>query len=86
MALTITIKLSDVQQKALEHVAYSAQDWAENVVYERCRIAIEDIAKKEIDQKMASGEPISGTKEDLVLAANIKSAKEITDNLEQSDA
>lgn len=73
---TITINLSDAQFKALSHVAMSPQDWAENAVYERCRNAIDQIVKSEIDRKLSAGEPIVGSKDEIVMAANIESAAE----------
>lgn len=74
MSKTITITLSDAEFKALEYVAVSAQDWSDNVIHERCRIAIEQIVADEVQRKLAAGESISGTKEDIVNAAPIKSA------------
>ena len=71
---TYTITLSDAEFKALEFVAISAQDWADNVVHERCRIAMEQIVAAEVERITASGGSISGTKEDIVNAAPIKSA------------
>jgi len=76
MSKTYTITLTDAQDKALGAVAFSQQEWIENAVFNRCRIAIDDIAGQEIERKLATGEPITGTKEDIVLAANIKSAAE----------
>jgi hypothetical protein len=66
-----TIELSDAQNKALGFVAASQQEWIENVVKDRCRIAIDDIVKKEIDRKLNAGETISGSKEDIVNAADL---------------
>jgi len=40
---TITIELTDTQYKGLEYVALSPEDWAENVVTERARIANDEI-------------------------------------------
>ena len=40
---TITIELTDTQTKSLEYAAPSPQDWAENVVTNRARIAKEEI-------------------------------------------
>lgn len=71
-----TIILNDAQDKALNAVAISAQDWIENVVYERCRLAIEEIVNAEVQRKLALGESITGSKEDIVLAAPIESASE----------
>jgi hypothetical protein len=74
MSKTITITLSDAEIKALEFVAVSAQEWVDNAVHERCRIAIEQIVADEVQRKLAASEPITGSKDDIVMAANIESA------------
>lgn len=71
-----TITLSDAENKALGVVAYSQQDWINNAVHERCRIAIEEIVNIEVERTLAAGGTISGTKEDIVMNANIESAAE----------
>ena len=73
---TYTITLSDAEDKALHVVALSAQDWIDNAVHERCRIAIDEIVNAEVQRKLAAGESITGSKEDIVNAANIESAAE----------
>jgi len=73
---TYTITLSDAEDKALHAIALSAQDWIDNAVHERCRIAIDEIVTLEVERKLAAGESISGSKEDIVLAANVESAAE----------
>jgi len=73
---TYTITLSTAEDKALKVVALSAQDWIDNAVHERCRIAIEEIVNAEVQRKLAAGQPIAGSKDDIVLAANIESAAE----------
>lgn len=73
---TYTITLSEAENKALGFVALSQNDWIQNAVHERCRIAIEEIVAAEVQRKLAIGENITGTKEDIVLAAPIKSAVE----------
>ena len=82
MAKTYTITLSDAEDKALGYVAASQQDWIDNAVHERCRIAIEEIVAAEVQRKLAAGESITGTKDDIVLAAPIKSAAERNAELE----
>jgi hypothetical protein len=72
----ITITLNDAEFKALGIVALSQQEWIDNAVHERCRIAIDEIVNAEIQRKLAANETISGSKEDIVLAANIESAAE----------
>ena len=71
---TYTITLSDAEDKALHVVAMSAQDWIDNAVHERCRIAIEEIVAAEVQRKLAAGEAITGSKDDIVMAANVESA------------
>ena len=73
---TYTITLSDAENKALGFVAVSQQEWIDNVVHERCRIAIEQIVALEVERITSIGGNISGTKEDIVIAAPIKSAAE----------
>lgn len=68
------ITLSDAEDKALGVVAVSQNDWIQNAVHERCRIAIEEIVAAEVQRKLAAGEPITGSKDDIVMAANIESA------------
>ena len=69
-----TITLSDAEDKALHIVAMSAQDWIDNAVHERCRVAIEEIVAAEVQRKLAAGESITGSKEDVVMAAQVESA------------
>ena len=71
---TYTITLSAAEDKALKSVVFSAQDWIDNAVHERCRIAIEEIVAAEVERITATGGTITGTKEDIVNAAPIKSA------------
>ena len=73
---TYTITLSEAEDKALHAVAFSAQEWINNAVHERCRIAIEEIVAAEVQRLLGEGKPITGTKEDIVMAADIESAAE----------
>lgn len=71
---TYSITLSDAENKALGVVALSQNDWIQNAVKERCRIAIEEIVAAEVQRKLAAGEPITGSKDDIVMAAPVESA------------
>jgi len=73
---TYTITLSAAEDKALGFTAVSQQEWIDNVVHERCRIAIEEIVAAEVQRLLAAGQPITGSKDDIVLAASIKTAAE----------
>lgn len=77
MSVTYTVTLTDAQDKAFRHIALDPQFWLENVFIGRAKTAVEDIAKSEIDRKIEAGEPITGSKEDLVLAADIKSVEQM---------
>jgi hypothetical protein len=76
MSKIYTVTLSDAEDKALGYVAASQQEWIDNAAHERCRLAIEEIVAMEIQRKLDAGETISGSKEDIVMTANIKSATE----------
>jgi hypothetical protein len=83
MTKQYTITLTDAEDKALGIVAFSQQEWIDNVVRERCRIAIEDIVAEEVNRITSTGGTLSGTKEDIVVAAPIKSAAERHAEFEQ---
>lgn len=71
-----TVNLTESQEKALRWVAVDPQDWIENFVFARCESAIDEIVNNEIKRKLSLGETISGSKDDIVMAANIQSAEE----------
>jgi hypothetical protein len=71
-----TIQITDAQDKALAHVAFDPQEWIQNFVDVRCNIAVDEIVNAEVQRKLAAGEPITGSKEDIVMAADIKTAAE----------
>jgi hypothetical protein len=78
---TYTITLSNAEDKALHTVAISAQDWIDNAVHERCRLAIDEIVNAEVQRKLAAGEPITGSKDDIVMAADVETAAERNERL-----
>ena len=53
---TLTIELTAAQEKGLAYVAASCQDWAENAVHNRCRIAIDEIYDMEVARMTADPE------------------------------
>jgi len=74
--MNITITLTDAQVKGLAFVAISPQEWVENAVHNRCRIAIDEIYTAEVERM--TDDPtitsIPADKEAVVLAADIQSA------------
>ena len=83
---TYTITLSDAEDKALGVVALSQNDWIQNAVKERCRIAMEEIVAAEVQRKLTAGESITGSKDDIVMAANVESAAQRQARMEAEQA
>ena len=73
---TYTITLTDSQVKAMEFVAVSVQDWADNALQNRARQAMDEIYDTEVARMTADPTitSIPADKEAVVLAADIKSA------------
>ena len=62
-----TVTLSDVEDKALSFVALSQQEWIDNAVHERARIAIEELAKLCVERCLDSNVQIPNSKDAMVL-------------------
>jgi hypothetical protein len=63
---TYTITLSDAEDAALSYVALSQQDWIDNAVHERARIAIEEIVVITVQKCLDTGTQIPGSKDAMV--------------------
>jgi hypothetical protein len=76
--MNIAITLTEAEAKALSYVAYDPQEWSENVIKERARIAMDEIFQIEVARMLADPNTteIPADRETVVLAANIKSAKQ----------
>mgnify|MGYP001566665786 CR=1 FL=1 len=76
MATTYTVSITDAEKKALEYIALSVQDWIDNAVDNRARIAIDEIYNSEVARMTADPDitTIPADKDAVVLAADIKSA------------
>jgi hypothetical protein len=61
-----SITLSNAEDKALSWVAYNQQDWIDNAVHERCRIAVDEIVAITVQKCLDTGTPIPGSKEAMV--------------------
>jgi len=70
-----TIELNDAEVKAMEYVAVSVQDWADNALKNRARQAMDEIYNTEVARMTADPEvtSIPADKEAVVLAADVKS-------------
>lgn len=76
--MEIKIILTEAESKALAYVAFDPQDWAENAIKERARIAMEEIFQFEVTRMLADPNTteIPADRETVVLSADIKSAAE----------
>ena len=76
MATTYTVSITDAEKKALEYIAVSVQDWIDNAVDNRARIAIDEIYNLEVARMTADPDiaTIPADKDQVVLDADIKSA------------
>lgn len=83
--MDIIVTLSDAEHKALASIAVSPEEWVNNVVKERCRITINEIVKNEVERLLAAGEVVSGSKEDIVMAAPIESLAEVQARLDATN-
>ena len=79
----ITVTITDTQNKCLEYSAYSVQDWCDNSIHERARIAQEEIISKLIAHCNANNIAIATGADAQVTQAYslgvVKTAKQITD-------
>ena len=81
---TYTIELTNAEKMAMEYVAYNPQDWVENAMKERARIAIDDIVKLAVEKYLELSITIPGSKDEIVADAYarnwVQTAKYKTDN------
>ena len=73
-----TITLTDAEDKALRVIALDPQDWIDNAVHNRCRIAIDNIYAAEVERMTADPDitTIPADKNQVVLDANVQTAAE----------
>jgi MinD superfamily P-loop ATPase len=64
-----TIELTQTEDMALAYASLSQQDWIDNVVKNRCRIAIDEIVKIAVEQAMETNVQLPTTKDAVVAMA-----------------
>lgn len=69
------VELSDVEVKALQFVMADPQQWTQNAISERARIAMDEIIVTETARMIADPEftSIPASKEEIVMAAEVPS-------------
>ena len=65
----ITVTLTDTQFKGLEYAAVSPQEWAENALTNRARIANDEIVQMYTNRALDEGVAIPATRELIVADA-----------------
>jgi len=66
---TYTITLTAAEDAALSAVALSQDDWIQNAVHERARIAIEEIVGITVQRCLETNAQIPGSKDEMVTLA-----------------
>lgn len=64
--MNYAITLSEAENKALSYAALSQDDWIQNAVHERCRIAIEEIVALTVQKCLETNTQIPGSKDAMV--------------------
>lgn len=63
---TYNITLTNAENFALSFVAMSQDDWIQNVVHDRCRIAIEEIVKICVEKCIETNTQVPNSKDAMV--------------------
>ena len=85
----IKVTVSNTQVKCLEYAAYSVQDWCDNAIHNRARVAQEEIITALVAHCNAKGIAIAtGADAQVAQAFELKvvdTAKNVEDNLEKPE-
>ena len=86
----IKVTVSDTQVKCLEYAAYSVQDWCDNAVHNRARVAQDEIIAKLVEHCNANSVALAvGTDAQVSQAYELKvvdTAKNVSDAAEKESA
>lgn len=63
------ITLTAAEDAALSYAALSQDDWIQNAVHERCRVAIDEIVAMTVQKCLESGVQIPSSKDEMVTLA-----------------
>ena len=84
----IKVTVSDTQVKCLEYVSYSVQDWCDNAIHNRARIAQEEIIAKLVSHCNANDIALAvGTDAQVTQAYELKvvdTAKNVSDAAQET--
>ena len=82
----IKVTVSDTQVKCLEYAAYSVQEWCDNAIHNRARVAQDEIIAKLVEHCNANSIALAvGTDAQVAQTYELKvvdTAKNVSDNQE----
>ena len=85
----IKVTVSDTQVKCLEYAAYSVQDWCNNAIHNRARIAQDEIIAKLVEHCNANSVALAvGTDKQVAQAYELKvvdTAKNVSDSIKTGE-
>ena len=85
----IKVTVSDTQVKCLEYTSYSVQDWCDNAIHNRARIAQDEIIAKLVEHCNANSIALAvGTDAQVAQAYELKvvdTAKNVSDAMAAAD-
>jgi hypothetical protein len=67
--MNYTVTLTDAENSALAYAAMSQDDWIQNSVHERCRIAIDEVVQITVAKCLETNTQIPGSKDEMVALA-----------------
>lgn len=67
--VTYTVVYTEAEDLAMQYVAASVDDWIQNAVHERARIAIDEIVQITVAKCLETNTQIPGSKDEMVLLA-----------------
>jgi hypothetical protein len=82
--MEIKVIISDVQQRALEHVMFDIQEWLQNAIDFRADAAIDELLKLETERLIndPTVKAIPASKDEIILNSPIETARERTLRIE----
>jgi hypothetical protein len=67
--MNFNVTLTEAENLALGHVALSQEEWINNVIHERCRVAMDDIMKIALEKSIETSTTLPTSKDEIVLLA-----------------
>ena len=78
MAKEYKIELTDAEVRGMEHIAVDPQEWVENAMKDRARIAMEQLYNEEVEILNADPDvkKIPADRDEVIMNSKIPNAKE----------